>query len=146
MRLLIQRVSQASVAVDAEIVGRINEGLLVFLGIHKDDTEESVDWLVKKLVHLRIFEDGQGKMNLSIQDVRGEILLISQFTLYANCLSGRRPDFISAAPPSKALPLYERFIIELKKYPIHVQTGEFGARMKVSLTNEGPATFILDTP
>lgn len=143
MRLLIQRVKEASVTVNGTIIGSISKGFLVFLGIHKNDTLEDIPWLINKLMHLRVFEDDQGKMNLNIHDIRGELLIVSQFTLYANCQNGRRPDFISSASPSIAIPLYEAFIAEAQKH-LRVSTGEFGADMEVALINDGPATFILE--
>lgn len=144
MKLVVQRVSKAEVAIEGKICGSIQKGLLVLLGIHQKDTKAHVDWCVNKLVNLRIFSDTQGKMNLSVKDVNGEVLLVSQFTLYGNCSNGRRPDFLEAAPPSLAQPLYEYFIDQLKKEVKNVQTGEFGGIMQVSLTNEGPVTMIIE--
>lgn len=146
MRLVIQRVSQAQVIVEGKICGSIQRGLLVLMGIHQDDQSKEVKWLIQKLIHLRIFADDQGKMNLSIKDIQGEVLVVSQFTLYGNCLNGRRPDFIQSAPPGIALPLYHQFIEELKQEIPVVQTGQFGAYMQVSLINDGPVTFILESP
>ena len=145
MRLLIQRVSEASVTVDEKVVGSIQEGVLVFLGIHKDDRPEDTAYLAQKLTHLRLFKDTNDKMNLSLKDTQGSVLIISQFTLYANCSSGRRPDFFCAAPPKKAKPLYEKFIKEVKQEITKVETGIFGAHMRVHLINDGPVTFILDS-
>ncbi len=144
MRLLIQRVSQAEVTVQSEVVGSIGKGLLVFLGIHKNDDESKIPFLVQKLVHLRIFSDAAGKMNLSLLDMQGEVLLVSQFTLYGNCMEGRRPDFFSAAPPDRAKELYEVFIEQVKKEAGKVATGVFGAEMQVHLVNDGPVTFIVE--
>ncbi|MBA3723075.1 MAG: D-tyrosyl-tRNA(Tyr) deacylase [Parachlamydiaceae bacterium] len=144
MKLVIQRVSQASVFVENKVCGSIQKGLLVLLGIHKDDKPEDTLWYVNKLINLRIFNDLQGKMNLNVNDVKGQILVISQFTLYGNCLSGRRPDFIQAAPPNIAKPIYDKFVREVLECHGQVQTGEFGAEMQVSLVNEGPVTFILE--
>lgn len=146
MRLVIQRVSEARVCIENEVCGSIAKGLLVLLGIQKEDKAEDVPWFVNKLVNMRIFNDNQGKMNLSVKDVKGEVLLISQFTLYGNCLSGRRPDYIQAAPPILAEPLYERFLAEIAKEMGSVQSGRFGADMQVSLINDGPVTLILEKP
>ncbi len=146
MRLVIQRVKNASVRVDEKIVGKINQGFLVLLGIHNSDTKKDVDYLVRKLINLRIFNDDNDKMNLSIQSVNGELLIISQFTLYGDCKkSGNRPSFSVAAKPDIAVPLYEYFVNECKKQIPIVQTGIFGADMKVSLLNDGPVTIIMDS-
>lgn len=144
MRLVIQRVTSASVTVDGSIVGQIGRGFLVLLGIHKDDTPEQTAWLVQKLTALRVFEDDAGKMNLGLSDIAGEVLVISQFTLYGNCMNGRRPDFLNAAPGSMAEPIYNKFVDEVKREIGKVQTGKFGAMMQVSLVNEGPVTLIID--
>ncbi len=144
MRLLIQRVKSASVEVDGKITGEIGKGLLVFLGVKDSDDGSEIPWLARKLVGLRIFEDENDKMNLSVEDVQGEILLVSQFTLYADCSKGRRPGFSDAAPPQKALEFYERFISELKKLDFAPQTGIFQAKMQVSLQNDGPVTMIVE--
>ena len=144
MRLVIQRVSKASVSVDNAVCGEINKGILVFLGIHKNDKPEDTEWLVNKLLNLRIFADDEGKMNLSLKDIKGEILIVSQFTLYANCTTGRRPSFTEPALPEQAIPIYEKFVSEVKSNTRKVQTGIFGALMKVSLENDGPVTFIID--
>lgn len=144
MRLVVQRVRKASVEVDQAIVGQIGLGLLVFLGIHKNDLSSQTLWLVSKLINLRIFEDEQGKMNRSVKDIHGEILVISQFTLYGNCLGGRRPDFFEAAHPSLAEPIYQKFVKEIQDELKAVQTGVFGANMQVSLINDGPVTMIID--
>lgn len=144
MRLLIQRVKEASVKVEGEICGKIDQGLLVFIGVHKDDLPEYTLWLVDRLINLRIFSDDKGKMNLSVKDIAGEILVVSQFTLYGNCSNGRRPDFISSAPGSLALTLYEKFVKEIKESFGKVETGKFAEHMEVSLINDGPVTLILD--
>ena len=145
MKFVIQRVKNASVEVDNRIVGSINKGFLVLIGITHTDTKEIADVLIKKLIKLRIFEDENEKMNLALNDVNGELLLVSQFTLYANCTGGNRPAFIDAAKPDYANELYEYIIDECKKQEINVQTGIFGADMKVELLNDGPVTIILDS-
>ncbi|WP_026463969.1 D-aminoacyl-tRNA deacylase [Adhaeribacter aquaticus] len=146
MKLVIQRVSEASVTIDNQVKGEIGSGLLVLAGISPDDTSEDLQWLSKKAIQLRIFNDETGKMNKSIQEVGGDILLISQFTLQASTKKGNRPSYIGAAPPNIAIPLYEQFIqvleIDLGKA---IQTGIFGADMKVSLVNDGPVTIIIDS-
>lgn len=144
MKLVIQKVSSASVEVEENCVGKINQGFLVLVGIGKEDTKEIVDKFIKKMVNLRIFADENGKTNLSLADVNGEVLLVSQFTLYANCKKGNRPSFFDAGEPGKAESLYEYMVEKVKEYVPVVQTGTFGALMKVSLINEGPFTIILD--
>lgn len=144
MKLVVQRVLKADVKVDDKIVGQINQGFVVLVGIGENDTQKEADSLVQKLLKLRIFTDENDKMNLSIQDIKGELLLISQFTLYADCFSGNRPSFINAANPKKANELYEYFVKECRKTNITVQTGIFAADMKVSLVNDGPVTIILE--
>jgi D-aminoacyl-tRNA deacylase len=146
MRLVIQRVSQASVEVNSEIVGRIERGWLVLIGVQSDDGMAAITYLVDKLINLRAFSDPDGKMNLSVQDIRGELLLVSQFTLYADCRKGRRPSFTNAAPPDHAHRVYEDFINMAKQSGLRVETGKFGADMKVDLRNDGPVTFILEYP
>lgn len=145
MRAIVQRVTSASVAIRSETVGKIGQGFLILLGIHAEDTPELCDYLAEKCAGLRVFSDENDKMNLSLADIGGEILLISQFTLYGDCRKGKRPSFIQAAAPDTAIPLYERFIADLRDKQIPVQTGRFGADMQVSLINDGPVTLILDT-
>jgi D-tyrosyl-tRNA(Tyr) deacylase len=145
MRLLIQRVTQASVRIDGEVVGEIGHGLLVLIGITAQDTPAIADRLIRKALDLRIFEDGEGKMNRGVEEVSGGLLLVSQFTLYANCRKGRRPSFIDAAPPPIAQPLYEHCIRVAQASGLTVQTGRFGADMKISLINDGPVTIMLDS-
>lgn len=145
MKFVIQRVTEASVSVEGEVIGKIGKGFLVLIGVGQSDTKEIADKLIKKLVGLRIFEDENGKTNLALKDVNGELLLISQFTLYANCKKGYRPSFIEAGAPDKANILYEYIIEECKKVIPSVQKGQFGADMKVSLVNDGPFTIILDS-
>ena len=144
MRLVIQRVLHAEVQVDGNTIGKIGKGLLVFVGAGQDDTKEIADKYLRKLLGLRIFEDENGKTNLSLKDVDGELLIVSQFTLYANCKKGNRPSFIEAGEPNMAEALYEYMIEEAKKSVPVVEHGEFGADMKVSLLNDGPFTIILD--
>lgn len=144
MKLVIQRVKRASVEVKKQIVGSIGQGFLVLLGVGPEDTKETVDFLVSKLLKLRIFEDENGKMNLNIKDVNGELLIVSQFTLYADCSSGNRPSFINAAKPEIANELYEYFIEKCKMENIKVEHGIFGADMQVELQNDGPVTIILE--
>lgn len=145
MRAVIQRVSQAAVSINEREVGRIDHGLLILLGVHDADTQKDVDYLIKKIAQMRIFEDEQGKMNLSIEDVKGALLSISQFTLFADTKKGNRPSFIAAARPETAIPLYEAFNEGLRQRGITVETGEFGADMAVSLVNDGPVTIIIDS-
>lgn len=145
MRVVIQRVKNASVEIDGNVNGKINTGFLVLLGIASTDTKQDVDYLVKKVVNLRVFSDENDKMNLSLKDVNGELLVISQFTLYGNCREGNRPSFIESARPDVAVPLYEYFVEECKKQISVVETGVFGADMKVSLLNDGPVTIIIES-
>ncbi len=145
MRILIQRVSKASVKVEEKVVGNIKKGLLVFLGITHEDEKEDVDYLVKKLCNLRIFKDENNKMNLSIKNIEGELLIVSQFTLYADSSSGNRPNFILAANANKAENLYEYFIKKCKQNNINTETGIFGASMQVELINDGPVTILLES-
>ncbi|WP_456400462.1 D-aminoacyl-tRNA deacylase [Persephonella sp.] len=144
MIAVVQRVSRSYVEVDGEIVGKIGKGLNILLGIEKGDSEKEIRKLVDKIVNLRIFEDNNGKMNLSVIDIKGEALVISQFTLAGNVKKGRRPSFDNAESPDKAKGLYERFVLEMEKY-IPVQTGIFAADMKVFIENDGPVTFIIDS-
>ena len=144
MKLVIQRVTNASVTVENEVVGKIGKGFLILLGIGPEDTESEADFLVQKLIKLRIFEDENGKMNLSLKDVNGELLIVSQFTLYADCSGGNRPSFVNAAKPEKANELYEYFIKKCKEQNIKVEHGIFGADMKVELLNDGPVTILLE--
>ncbi|MCR4779307.1 MAG: D-tyrosyl-tRNA(Tyr) deacylase [Lachnospiraceae bacterium] len=146
MKFVIQRVINASVEVDGKVVGKTEKGYLVLLGACNDDTKEIADKMVKKLVGLRIFDDENGKTNLSINDVGGQMLVVSQFTLYADCSHGNRPSFINAGDPAHANELYEYVVNELREtYGIHTETGIFGAEMKVSLLNDGPFTILLDS-
>jgi len=146
MRAVIQRVSSARVVVDDEVVGAIELGLLVLLGITHSDTEAEARWLAEKIAGLRIFQDADGKMNRDVAEVAGKVLVVSQFTLYGECQKGRRPSFIDAARPEQAEPLYESFINALKAVGIRTATGRFGAMMQVELVNYGPVTIIIDTP
>ncbi len=145
MRAVLQRVRRAAVVVDGEMVGQIERGLLVLIGIAPQDSTEEVRWLAEKTAGLRIFNDEAGKMNLSVADVGGAVLVVSQFTLYGDCRKGRRPSFIDAAPPNVAVPLYEAFVDTLRSLGLPVRTGRFGAMMQVELVNDGPVTLILDT-
>ena len=145
MKAVIQRVKHSSVTVDGELISKINNGFMILLGVMEGDTEEDANKLVKKIPNLRIFEDENEKLNLSLMDIKGEILSISQFTLYANCKKGRRPSFLDAAKPEISKPLYEYFNQALENAGVHTETGIFGAMMKVSLINDGPTTIILDS-
>ena len=145
MRLVIQRSKQASVTVDGRIVGQIDKGLVILCGIEHSDETDDADWLVNKVLNMRIFGDDEGKMNLSIAQVEGQILFISQFTLHASTKKGNRPSFVKSARPEKAIPLYEYFIEEMKNKGVIVQTGQFGANMSVSIINDGPVTIIIDS-
>ena len=144
MRAVLQRVSRARVTVEGEIVGEIGKGILVLLGVSREDTEKEAVYLLEKMLNLRIFEDAEGKMNLSLLDIKGALLVVSQFTLYGDARKGRRPSFIDAARPERAIPLYERFITLLSDGGLHVETGEFGAMMDVELVNDGPVTLWLE--
>ncbi|MBX2891594.1 MAG: D-tyrosyl-tRNA(Tyr) deacylase [Saprospiraceae bacterium] len=146
MRVVVQRVSQAFVVIDHQEKSRIGWGLLILLGIEQDDSEEDIEWLSKKIAALRIFSDEDGLMNKSVQDIAGEMLVVSQFTLHASTKKGNRPSFIKAARPEKAIPMYERFVEMLQRESGRpVLTGEFGADMKVSLLNDGPVTILMDS-
>lgn len=145
MKFVIQRVKQASVKLEGSVIGEIEKGYLVLIGVSDKDTEAVADKMIKKMIGLRIFEDAEGKTNLSLADVGGSLLLVSQFTLYANCKKGNRPSFIEAGAPDKANQLYEYIIEESKKSVSVVQTGRFGAEMEVSLINDGPFTILLDS-
>ncbi|WP_411766588.1 D-aminoacyl-tRNA deacylase [Winogradskyella sp. A3E31] len=146
MKVVIQRVSEASVTIDSKKVADIGIGFLILLGIEDTDGQDDIDWLCRKIVGLRIFSDTEGLMNLSIQDVEGDVILVSQFTLHASTKKGNRPSYIKAAKPEVAIPLYNDFIVGLQKsLGKNVQTGEFGADMKVSLVNDGPVTIIIDS-
>lgn len=146
MRAIIQRVSQASVTIDNNVKSSINKGLLVLLGIEENDNDKDIDWLIRKIIQMRIFSDADDKMNLSVQDIKGDILVISQFTLFASTKKGNRPSFIHAAKPVTAIPLYEAFLSQLKlQFNKEIYSGEFGADMKVALVNDGPVTIILDS-
>lgn len=144
MKALIQRVSEASVTVEHAVVGRIGAGILVLLGVEKGDNETAADWLAEKIVTLRIFEDEQGKMNRSLLEAGGSLLVVSQFTLAGNCAKGRRPSFDTAAPPQEGKRLYDYFVEAAKKLAVPVETGIFQADMQVALVNDGPVTFILE--
>lgn len=145
MKFVIQRVNEASVAVEGKTIGQIKKGFLVLIGVSDNDTKEIADKMVKKLLGLRIFDDENDKINLSLTDVGGELLLISQFTLYANCKKGYRPSFTEAGAPDMANEMYEYIISKCREAGFHTQTGEFGADMKVSLLNDGPFTIVLDS-
>jgi len=144
MKALIQRVSSASVTVDDVVVGQIGQGILVLLGVEKGDVEEKADWLAEKIAGLRIFSDAEGRMNLSLRDVQGALLVVSQFTLAGNCSKGRRPSFDTAAPPAEGRRLYEYFVDTARLLGLAVETGVFQADMQVSLVNDGPVTFMLE--
>ena len=144
MKLVVQRVKKAEVKVDGNIIGKIDKGFLVLIGIKVGDTKEQADYLVKKLCNLRVFSDEHDKMNLSIKDVKGKLLIVSQFTLYGDCSQGNRPSFIEAARPEEANPLYEYFCNQCELNNIEVQKGIFGADMKVELINDGPVTIIIE--
>lgn len=145
MRVVIQRSKKASVSINQEIVGAIDHGFVLLVGIGEEDTQEDVEYLVRKISKMRIFEDGEGKMNLSLADVGGEILSISQFTLHANTKKGNRPSFIEASKPDRAIPLYDAFNQQLREQGFKVEVGQFGADMQVSLVNDGPVTILIDS-
>ena len=145
MRIVVQRVSKASVSIAGILQSEINYGFLVLIGICDDDRYDDIEWLTQKIINLRVFGDELGKMNRSIQDINGEILIVSQFTLFASVKKGNRPSFVASARPEIAIPLYEKFIDELKQYEIKIQTGVFGANMQIELVNDGPVTIIIDS-
>lgn len=145
MKVVIQRVKEANVKVEGNVVGEISEGLMLLIGIDENDENDDADWLVKKIVDLRIFSNEDGKMNLSVKDISGEILCISQFTLLSDYKKGNRPSYIKAAKPDKAIPMFEYFKEEIKKSGLKIESGIFGADMKVSLLNDGPVTLVLDS-
>lgn len=144
MRVILQRVTQSSVTVDHQIIGQINKGINLLVGISKTDRLEELQWMANKCLTLRIFPDEQGRMSNSIQDINGKILIISQFTLYGDCRKGRRPSYDNASPPDQAEPLYDQFVALLRQSGLTVETGKFGAMMQVSIENDGPVTFVLD--
>jgi D-tyrosyl-tRNA(Tyr) deacylase len=144
MRVLVQRITQAKVTVEGAEVGRVGTGLCLFLGIAKDDTRQSAEYLAAKIADLRIFEDENGKLNRSLGETGGEVLVVSEFTLYGDCSKGRRPSFSQAAPPEDARRLYDYFVLKLKDLGLKVATGNFQAKMEVSLVNDGPVTLIID--
>ncbi len=146
MRLIIQRVSKASVSIDSKIVGQIQQGFLVLVGIENADHPDDANWLVQKLIGLRVFSDNEGKMNLSVKDVLGNILVVSQFTLFASTVKGNRPSFIRSAKPEFAVPMYEYFVSKLRSESgLDIQTGVFGADMQIELVNDGPVTIFIDS-
>ena len=145
MKAVIQRVAEASVEIEGKVEGKIDAGLIILLGVGDEDDKDDVEWLAKKIASLRIFSDEEGKMNNSVVDINGEALVVSQFTLHAKTKKGTRPSFVHAAHPDKAIPLYEMFVKRLKIDVKNVETGVFGADMKVNLTNDGPVTIIIDT-
>lgn len=145
MKVVVQRAREASVTVDEKIVGKISKGLMLLVGVTHTDTIEDVKYVAEKIINLRIFEDAEGKMNHSLQDIKGEILSVSQFTLYGDCRKGRRPNFMDAAKPDHAIGIYDAFNDELRRLGIHVETGIFGAMMDVQFVNEGPVTLIIES-
>ncbi len=145
MRSVVQRVSRASVTINGEVVGSIGKGLVVLLGVHADDATTDIKWMADKLIHLRIFEDEEGKMNNSLFDIGGEMLIVSQFTLYGDCRKGRRPGYSTAARPEKAEPFYEQFVDHVQQSGIRTATGKFQAMMDVELVNDGPVTLMVDS-
>ena len=144
MRAVVQRVSRAEVVIEGAPVARIGKGIMALVAISRQDTEKDLQWMAKKIVELRIFNDSQGKLNLSLQDIGGQLLVVSQFTLYGDCRKGRRPSYSEAAPPAEAEKLYERFIEIIRQYVPDVKTGQFQAMMEVNLSNSGPVTLIID--
>lgn len=144
MRVVLQRVTEANVKVDGEIIGQIENGLMILVGFGKEDTEEKLDWIVNKILNLRVFSDENDKINLSVTDIKGELLIVSQFTLYWNCKKGTRPSFDGAMDPINAEKLYDKFVEKMQTSGLKIQTGSFGADMKVSLVNDGPVTVELE--
>lgn len=144
MRVVLQRVSRASVTIDGRTAGAIERGYCLLVGLTHGDTEATVDWMAEKVTGLRLFSDGEGKMNLGLDEVGGAVLVVSQFTLYGDAAKGRRPSFVEAARPEQAIPLYERFVAALRERGVPVATGEFGAHMEVEIHNDGPVTLILE--
>ena len=144
MRVVLQRVSSASVAIDGRVVGSIDRGFCLLVGFTHGDTPVEVDWMAEKIAGLRLFSDAEGKMNLGLREVGGAVLVVSQFTLYGDVVKGRRPSFVDAARPDTAIPLYQHFVTSLRNRGLEVATGEFGADMKVQIQNDGPVTLILD--
>jgi D-tyrosyl-tRNA(Tyr) deacylase len=145
MKAVVQRVSQAEVVVASRSVARIGHGILALVAISRLDTERELLWMARKIVDLRIFDDNEGKLNLSLKDVQGQLLIVSQFTLYGDCRKGRRPSYIDAAPPTEAEKMYQRFVTLIREFVPEVQTGQFQAMMEVTLTNSGPVTLILES-
>jgi D-tyrosyl-tRNA(Tyr) deacylase len=145
LRAVVQRVKESQVKVDDEVIGSIDEGLLIFLGIGNEDSMDDIDYLIDKVINLRIFEDVDGKMNLSALDLEKDIMVVSQFTLYGDCRKGRRPSFFDAAPPDKAERLYDVFVSKINDYDLNIETGEFQAMMDVDLINDGPVTLLIDS-
>jgi D-tyrosyl-tRNA(Tyr) deacylase len=145
MRAVVQRVSQAEVVISGVRVARIGRGIVALVAVSREDTERDLNWMARKIVELRIFDDEQGKLNLSLQEVGGELLVVSQFTLYGDCRKGRRPSYIEAAPPEEAEKLYQEFVTIVRQLVPGVQTGQFQASMEVTLTNSGPVTLIVDS-
>lgn len=146
MRVVIQRVSKCNLSIDGSLYSSIGKGLLVLVGIENDDNQEDINWLVKKIVQLRIFDDSEGVMNLSVQDIKGEIMLVSQFTLHASCKKGNRPSYIRSAAPEISMPLFEMFVKTMQKNcDLKIATGKFGANMSIELVNEGPVTILIDS-
>lgn len=145
MRAVVQRISRGQVTVDNQIVGKVGKGFLVLLGVSEEDTQDEVIYMAQKIVGLRVFQDEEGKMNRSINDINGEMLVVSQFTLYGDCRKGRRPSFVKAARPEKADELYQSFVAEVRGQGISVETGQFQAEMSVELVNQGPVTLLIDS-